>query len=1759
MVAPSSGSGSVKKAPAPKPAPPKPATPKPAPAPAPKAPVKKPEAAKPVAKAPSPAPTPTGNNAATANKAPDNKTLPAKNPVAGVKEKINPSPLDQQGRNQVALQNAAKPSQNAVKSLENTTAAKNLNNVALKNMPLPGAGSIGNLEKLAPSPAPTNAPGASSNAVDVKKDQAKDKADETSEKPTSANSDFNETEAPSGAPSSAPAPAPAPGSNPANPSGTPRNNAGLAATGTVGQPAAGPPAPPSTAPAPAPAPTPSSEEVTRPADNGNAGKKTPAVIDLAPTKNSETNKDVVELKPMRAIQADEKLTLSFSPDGKLKINDPLAARENARDLSGANGPTAKTLATAAATAKELQTTRNGIDAVQKEAAGISRVMGEKVTAKQDEIKKLEAALDEEAKKGPISKERADYYRKEVSRIRADVSTILSPNTDSIGETANRQWDIQQRFAETQQQVLEESQRMLLRDQESGNLKTFLGDYLRDGGAKLSDKGYNPFGQRDIFTPLDPFQDLLEKRTPFQRVESYGTRDRVNPLAPFLPKDPRGENEGFLKERGQLRPELKLKELLAGSAKIEFPGLKPREVRSDRFGLKDLGGEFGGFKLNSVESDPSVLRIPLRSDNPTSTAKLDRSLFMSPRGSVQLQTDFSEAGKLAHTLDIKEAYDAKLSPEGKRALRYASDVLKQPVSLANWLTLERTVDAEKGFIRSKATTLENATNPMLDRLNAKIDLAQTQGLAGFQALESFGGDAARFREKGVGAYRDEMGRAQKDIDAAKTIETEFHSKETPSKVIPDDKVEGVRKQFQERVLAGDKASDNPAFMTAYADQVRQAKERYGEKFVTDLQQIVAKGGGEKEIAALFKDKPNAAGDILYATTLAGSMGKILDVDKARLNMVVGQASQVVSQSEFKTERNRMLVDKPSEFLMRMSKDSTPISDVMSKVLKHFEDQGIMTKMGMGLAVLGDAGIQKDPSFTAFDVVSGYLGGPQIRPSLKFTTLADLNDMVKKDLMPLSDKMHQQHSTIFDMWKLGKDGKLGGSGQISREEAERRAGAAWEEHLKLRGEAHEKVQKYAEYAEKTLQNGKLAKDLYLAGATLALAIPTGGQSLWALGGIGAAVKGTSTALDTATSAKGFDWKATTLDAGIGFLEMAAGGGVGKLGSFTSNTILKTSGATLGRRVLAFGAEVGINAGGSAGVATFEPLIKSAAEGKPINPEELKHRALFAGLFGGGITAGLRAPVLVRGNPNLTPKVGVGDKPDGPPVATTAEIDPKTGMPVKKPDAQPQPVRPEEPVTPAGTNKDPVQPVRRVEVDEPSAGAARVRANEDFKYNMPADQAEKMVKDQAKAMGFDPDKVKVTISDNPADTAVTKMGKDGTVEVVLPKDANGKVRVNELFHESSQIKTYQTAGTKTKETLSREIKAQEEKLTHQAKNLKDKELELQKKLDNKTLTDAERQAAEQNLAKNRAGHEDSVRQMDVLQAQLKARELIEKAEVAASKLNDARQTAQQELKAKGRISPETQKAVDEAEAAYRATDLEQIAFQAEHAKMKDYIADVWEKGAFGMKPDGTPRMGKPEDFDGKTGTISKQVERAEMLASPEKRSAAITGKLYGPDAPKTLKEAEDQLIRMGFNKNDPDLRKALEVKYPPAKDTGNATLETKGVRLEKPAAEKKLEEMGGERMSIAERDGYKGMKDNVYKLPEEEAKRIKEAIMSDPNVPQDIKDVIGAYSHKNLRFTFDLDGHGSPGSGQTPTTYKIFGLDGKDANRLGSFDSNFKFARK
>jgi uncharacterized protein YjbI with pentapeptide repeats len=307
MVAPSSGSSNVKKAPPPKPVPAKPAASKPAAAPAKPASLKplaspaKAASSKPIdrpeqkhliidpdlSKAISKTPGLTTNgqgkpaqSSSAENKMTDNKALPTKNTVPTIRKVSEPSPLDQYGRNQLILQNTVKPSGNA-------SPAKKLNEVALKNMPLPGAGSVSNLEKLAPSPAHTNAPGDSSNAVDSDKRNSTDLTDDTTDRSNSTSVGLNEMAAPSGAPapapaptpapapaptpapapapSPAPAPAPAPGSAPrSNPNnrdennrdGKGVNNTGFANTGTVGQPASGhAPAPaPVSAPAPAPAP-----------------------------------------------------------------------------------------------------------------------------------------------------------------------------------------------------------------------------------------------------------------------------------------------------------------------------------------------------------------------------------------------------------------------------------------------------------------------------------------------------------------------------------------------------------------------------------------------------------------------------------------------------------------------------------------------------------------------------------------------------------------------------------------------------------------------------------------------------------------------------------------------------------------------------------------------------------------------------------------------------------------------------------------------------------------------------------------------------------------------------------------------------------------------------------------------------------------------------------------------------------------------------------------------------------------------------------------------------------------------------------------------------------------------------------------------------------------------------------------------------------------------------------------------------------------
>lgn len=175
---------------------------------------------------------------------------------------------------------------------------------------------------------------------------------------------------------------------------------------------------------------------------------------------------------------------------------------------------------------------------------------------------------------------------------------------------------------------------------------------------------------------------------------------------------------------------------------------------------------------------------------------------------------------------------------------------------------------------------------------------------------------------------------------------------------------------------------------------------------------------------------------------------------------------------------------------------------------------------------------------------------------------------------------------------------------------------------------------------------------------------------------------------------------------------------------------------------------------------------------------------------------------------------------------------------------------------------------------------------------------------------------------------------------------------------------------------------------------------------------------------------------------------------------------------------------------------------------------------------------------------------------RAAAITA----------LREQEIDATKDPYALKEMEKRGAADKSYGVAAgSSAPSPVLVRGARLEKPQAEAKLKELGG---TVVPRTDLQELspsgssanlpKGVVFTLPTDKAQQIKEAILANPDTPDAIKEVIRGFGAKSFLFTYDLDGHGSPGSGQSATTYKIFGVSGKTSYRLGSYDSDFRYAR-
>jgi hypothetical protein len=401
-----------------------------------------------------------------------------------------------------------------------------------------------------------------------------------------------------------------------------------------------------------------------------------------------------------------------------------------------------------------------------------------------------------------------------------------------------------------------------------------------------------------------------------------------------------------------------------------------------------------------------------------------------------------------------------------------------------------------------------------------------------------------------------------------------------------------------------------------------------------------------------------------------------------------------------------------------------------------------------------------------------------------------------------------------------------------------------------------------------------------------------------------------------------------------------------------------------------------------------------------------------------------------------------------------------------------------------------------EESGSFAARARSAEDFKYNMPATEAEAFIKGQATEMRFDPAKVRVITTENATEMAGTRIAKDGrTIEIVLPRDAHGKVRVNEALHEASQVKTYQDAAGSRLSIA--ELKAKIQSINNIDKEI----LALQHELS--LRPNSIKSAFLKNLIEQRPRLRE---ELPLFQEQLRAKRLILEAETAAKEFKSAHKIAQNELDSlrapykqkldkalkdrdrlialaeaekasNGKISTKTQTKLDQAkldveiagrnhdairvcqktqieldaaEFKYRSAKLEQIAFEGEYQGMEQHIRHIYDNGKVNpaadkpsLKPDGTkrlnqweedivinPKTGKEEiipGFDGMTSTMAKQIERARILRNRVARNQSINTVLEEAIiSGKGRADVEATLMKNGFNRNDPDVRLALDSQF-------------------------------------------------------------------------------------------------------------------------------------
>lgn len=930
---------------------------------------------------------------------------------------------------------------------------------------------------------------------------------------------------------------------------------------------------------------------------------------------------------------------------------------------GFNGRNAQELAIGSETAKGFPTSDAGAKVVAKATSENVKAFEPKVSdaiRRQDELQKK---LMAEARDKPLTKERAAYYRAESAKITGDVTQAgkitVDANTEAGKEMTDRQRDFNTLLGRTTRAVADS----MKADLKSGAYEDALGLYYADKGRKFSPDGSPTISTRNG-SRFDPNPLETAFISPAMRALNPVNTVAMDPVSLF---EPDGGPLGRKRDSGPSDPMSRL--LMGGDGRLNLgrPSLRDNptdrtDMARDLLGLPKRGKALPG--TGDAPADQSGLVNPFaRPERPVRTISGPDRLLLSGRGDskpfggldvttprlnvdpkirFELATDrltgldtsggeLLDANKRAAALmgmELKEKYGVPTTEE-KRAFGYAKDILKAAPQDTG-ATTRAVSDAN-----TQVKTLQDRYAPTAERTEALIQLAQKEPLKAFEALTAFSSDSERFSRTAVSDIRGIQAESKTKIDAAKTAPINMAGPDgKPLLTIPDAKVDQVRKDFQADLVRADAKASNPALAERLNDQVTQAKEKYGADKIVALQQAIAKGGGAEAIAEIAGRGPEAAGDRLYLSQLAAGMGALVKVDTAKTDFTLTNGAQIVSKSDGIRFRNELLFNSAPNLQKRIGQDISAISDVATKTIKHLEGQGIVTKISMGLeearqqSIKGIAGIFVDlPS-----------GGPS-RDTATIGRLAE--DHLGGRLLPFQEKLSKDSNAVFSAIMLDREvaagkAKYGENGKPTREESMRLLGEAYDRYVSYQGDLKPMLTDFQTEAKGVIQNAEtvtgVGKAIVTVGATVALP-GVGGVLATGLmtGGVAAGVGFGTTALDSATSAEGFNLGKSlrdgTIDGATGFVGGAGFKAGGQLAKFVGGNVAKATGNPLLGRVAAYGTEVGLVAPVvGASTAPIKPIGEALTDPeKPLKLDELRNQMIMGAGFSTVITAALRAPSL------------------------------------------------------------------------------------------------------------------------------------------------------------------------------------------------------------------------------------------------------------------------------------------------------------------------------------------------------------------------------------------------------------------------------------------------------------------------------------------------------------------------------------------------------